>query len=423
MQDNYKDIDSLFKAMLHDAEEEVPRHIMDNVFEQLDIAESKKRKVLPVWLRRMSSGIAVAAALLLAVLLWKDDDAAVKENDLTANIGKIEFRPGSQMEIHEPVDYVENTAIANRNAHETVRIPESLDHTAMESEDNENIEVNVSDNVVNDEDRQTNVSEDDVDNSTYQYIKEKEAKEPGSDNATDNAGKNDFPETANWDGKDNRERKNKIALLVGGDVSTNGNAKGLGRFGGFRAPSIGVQDKTWIEQSGKESSYAIPVTVGLGARFSFTKHWAIGTGVNYSLLQRTFSGIYTRIENGTTAEKISSDVRHTINYIGIPVNVYYTFVDIPKLKCYAYAGGTVEKGIQNSFRLKNSPEDIIMREKVKGVQASAGAGLGVEFMFTDNFGIYIDPSIRYYFDCGQPVSIRTQQPLMMNFEVGLRIDI
>ena len=62
-------------------------------------------------------------------------------------------------------------------------------------------------------------------------------------------------------------------------------------------------------------------------------------------------------------------------------------------------------------------------EKVKGVQLSANAGIGVEFALGRHVGLYIDPSLRYYFDNGQPKSIRTAQPLMFGFETGLRVNL
>jgi hypothetical protein len=49
--------------------------------------------------------------------------------------------------------------------------------------------------------------------------------------------------------------------------------------------------------------------------------------------------------------------------------------------------------------------------------------VGVEFKFSPNVGIYFDPTIRYYFDCHQPRSLRTIQPLRMDFEAGLRFSL
>ena len=37
--------------------------------------------------------------------------------------------------------------------------------------------------------------------------------------------------------------------------------------------------------------------------------------------------------------------------------------------------------------------------------------------------MYIDPSLRYYFNCNQPKSIRTVQPLTLGFEMGLRVKL
>ena len=60
------------------------------------------------------------------------------------------------------------------------------------------------------------------------------------------------------------------------------------------------------------------------------------------------------------------------------------------------------------------------KEPDKGVQLSANFGFGAEFMLGEHLGLYLDPSLRYYFDCDQPKSIRTEQPLMLGFELGFR---
>ena len=93
------------------------------------------------------------------------------------------------------------------------------------------------------------------------------------------------------------------------------------------------------------------------------------------------------------------------------------------MKLYAYAGGEAEKALANVYRIKNQPKDVIYRENVKGVQLSVNAGFGIEFAVAKQLGLYINPGLAYYFDCDQPVSIRTQQPLMMNFEVGMRVKL
>ncbi|MDE5956032.1 MAG: hypothetical protein K2G80_06005, partial [Bacteroidales bacterium] len=89
---------------------------------------------------------------------------------------------------------------------------------------------------------------------------------------------------------------------------------------------------------------------------------------------------------------------------------------------YAYAGGTAEKCISDRYEVLNvTGSRLTHREKVKGIQLSANIGIGAEFMTGEHLGIYIDPSLRYYFNNGQPKSIRTAQPLMLGFEMGLRV--
>ena len=140
---------------------------------------------------------------------------------------------------------------------------------------------------------------------------------------------------------------------------------------------------------------------------------------NYTLLTRKFYGKYTEInKDGGIANSTSSDIRNSQHFVGIPVNAYYNIVNKDRINLYAYAGGTAEKCVSDKYNLINT--DIHHTGKVKGIQLSANVGFGVEFMLGKHLGLYLDPSLRYYFDCGQPKSIRTVQPLMLGFEMGFR---
>ena len=88
---------------------------------------------------------------------------------------------------------------------------------------------------------------------------------------------------------------------------------------------------------------------------------------------------------------------------------------------YAYAGGAIEKCVSDRYDLLSTT--IVHRERPEGVQVSANVGIGVEFALGRYLGLYLDPSVRYYFDCNQPTSIRTAQPLMLGFEIGLRVNL
>ena len=160
------------------------------------------------------------------------------------------------------------------------------------------------------------------------------------------------------------------------------------------------------------STYGVPFTVGLGVRFYLAPRFSVATGLDYSLLTRTFTGSF---------EGVSGTVSHTLHYLGIPVNLYYDVLNYDKFKFYVYGGGEAEWCLNNKYRLFASP-DIIRTYPVSGAQFSVGGGIGVEFRLTRNLGLYLDPGVTYYFPGNQPRSVRTDKPLLLRFDAGLRFN-
>ena len=225
------------------------------------------------------------------------------------------------------------------------------------------------------------------------------------------------PETedpfARMEWEDSRKSSGRMDLAIGGEMFTNNNPSAVQGSGIKRVASGTVKPVT---QTGNNSVYAVPVSLGLGIRYSFTEHWAVGTGVQWSMMERTFKGYYKN-------EPYSTDIHNTLHYIGIPLNVYFNILQGKRVSLYCFAGGAFEKGISSNFRIPTTDGIVNHHEGIDGVQWSAAAGLGFQFAITPLVSIYLDPSLRYYFPCGQPISIRTQQPLMMGFEAGLRFNL
>jgi hypothetical protein len=212
----------------------------------------------------------------------------------------------------------------------------------------------------------------------------------------------------------------RTSLVVSGITGTSGAQDNSTGSGMHKAPSIILPTtETGIKERNKPSRYGLPVSAGVGVKIDFTPRWSLGIGLNYTYLSRTFEGTYTRVnELGFVDIPVTSDIRNSQHFIGIPVNAYYNIIDSRRVNFYAYAGGAAEKCVYDKYLvLSNS---IIHKEAAKGLQFSANIGLGAEFMIGEYVGLYLDPSLRYYFDCGQPKSIRTEQPLMLGFELGFR---
>ena len=165
----------------------------------------------------------------------------------------------------------------------------------------------------------------------------------------------------------------------------------------------------------------IPISAGLGVRLNFTPRWAIGTGVRYTFMTRSFVADYQSGEGYVLRGK---NVDNTQHWIGIPVNVYYNIVNGRHLKVHAFAGGAADYLLSNSFTI-HSDKDIYWNKPRTSLQWSATAGAGVEYKIRPWLGIYLDPSVRYYFNqaAGADINGMPVHPVRFVVEGGLRFTL
>ena len=219
----------------------------------------------------------------------------------------------------------------------------------------------------------------------------------------------------------------------GGEMSMSilGNIQSNNRPGGStnkvrRSPGLFVTPaptKTGITREGTDY-FGLPVSAGIGIRYDFNRRWGIGTGIVYTNLNRSFQGDYCEVENGLpTKQLFDTDITNQQHYLGIPVNVFFNIVNTGNWNVHARIDGMGEKLLDNHFLIHDTEGDLHLHEKTAGLQLSTGVGVGIEFKFSPYVGIYFDPTLRYYFDGHQPRSIRTIQPLRMDFEAGLRFSL
>jgi hypothetical protein len=397
MFDEKNDID--FRSILEGAEEEVPASVWEGVSAGLD--KAARGKVVALWFRR--AGIATVAAAAIAGMLL------VLPNDNSTDIV-----PGA--EESDMIAVVENDPVIPADTAETA-VPEMIYVAKAEPV---KFKAEAAEQAVQTETPAADAG-----------IPADTAEEPdgtedhhasGQERKSDNTGAGTAAEWKDeWAEVEEPVRKKKNASfilsgLTGTNAAQNETVKDI-----FKRPDPNPGPATTgVTQTSTNSAYGIPVSFGAGVRIGLSSKWSIGAGVNYSMLSRNFYGTYTKVGAGGTIENsTSSDIRNTQHYIGIPVNAYYDIVDSRNVNFYAYAGGTVEKCISDKYSVLNT--SIIHKEKVDGFQWSANVGIGVGFKLSKHLGLYIDPSLRYYFDNGQPHSIRSAQPLMLGFEVGLKL--
>lgn len=190
--------------------------------------------------------------------------------------------------------------------------------------------------------------------------------------------------------------------------------------GKMTAPSAAV---TGIKEGG-DNRFELPVSFGLGLRFPLVANLSIGAGVNYTRLARSFTGTYTEAEDGVLLRRISDvTISETQQYIGIPINIYYDFVNNARFTASAFAGATVERCLAIDYRIPDSGSTVHYSREPRYLQPSVAAGIGLQYNILPKFSLYAEPGIRYYFDAHQAPSIRTMQPWMVSLELGLRYNL
>ena len=387
--------DLLFRSILEEGQEPVPTHVWDRIEEDLDRIAQRRRVVL--WFRRTAVGVAAAAALALGLFLdWGGSYDIV---DPVAGEGMI-----AVVDQESTIVEHEDTRVA-----EMQEIPQLVAMAAKDMTERPAISEIVAEDV--------HVGQSQTEDITQESETEVAgpAKKPET-SKTDNTAER-FPDI--WPEDEDTDYRKGVSLVLSGVTGTN-SAQNSNRVNPMRRPGISAApEKTGIKETSTNTTYNIPVSVGAGIKFDFAPRWSVATGINYTLLSRKFYGTYTEIgKDGSTLRDVSSDINASQHYLGIPVNVYYDIISRDNVNFYAYAGGALEKCIMDKYQVLST--NIVHKEKVDGLQLSAGLGMGVEFMVARYLGIYLDPSLRYYFENNQPKSIRTAQPLMFGFEMGLR---
>ena len=396
------------KSMLENAQEEVPAHVWDGVSAGLD--KAARHSAIIIWWKRAAIGVAAAAAVGVGFVFGGksvqisepvEDMIAVVE---TPSVGDTEV-DGTQNEPLTPPEQVLMAEVIIENAPKPTYRPSSIVAAIADIEETEESS-NSNETFVKAE--KPEVSEEAETTKEVQPIIEPSAT---------------LEDEIDWGEEEETSSKGKsrTSLVLSGITGTNSLQNGA-KANILKRPSLSTSPvQTGITETSTNTTYGIPVSVGAGVKIDFNDKWSLGVGANYSLLSRKFYGTYTKAENGTEVSSTSSDIRNLQHFVGIPVNAYYNILNNKQINLYTYAGGTVEKCVADKYEVLNT--NITHTEKPSGIQLSANIGIGVEFMLGKHVGLYADPSLRYYFNNGQPKSIRTSQPLMLGLDLGLRIKL
>lgn len=169
-----------------------------------------------------------------------------------------------------------------------------------------------------------------------------------------------------------------------------------------------------------EYDHHLPIRIGLSVAYALTDRLSISSGLTYTRLS-------SDIKDASRESKYIGEQR--LHYVGIPVNVSYKVASSRWISLYGTAGvlaekcvsGTTDEGyVENNTMKYTNTQDI----SSKPLQMSVNVGVGIQFDFIDNVGIYAEPGLSYYFDDGSALqTIYKEKPLNFNLNVGVRFKL
>lgn len=205
---------------------------------------------------------------------------------------------------------------------------------------------------------------------------------------------------------------NNFSLSVGGSVT-----------GGFHTENSYLESSDnpvfagSEERVREESEHDLPVTFALNISKALSKHWSIESGVQYTLLRtkRAMTGIKGKRCTSVTRQYIKA------HYLGVPLKIRFKILSFEKFSLSSGIGGMVELPLKGKVDEKNGDGKMRQHDCPLPIQWSLNGGIGIEYHFTPNVGIYAEPSVNYYFKSKSNYpTIRQDKPFEFSLPVGLR---
>ena len=209
------------------------------------------------------------------------------------------------------------------------------------------------------------------------------------------------------------KRNNRnFSLSVGGSV-----IGALNTENAYLKPS---DNPIWAGSNDKvieESEHDLPITFALNISKTLSNDWSIESGLQHTLLR-------TKRNQTTISDEHSVSVnRQNIkaHYLGVPLKLRFKILSFDKFSLSSGIGGMVEFPLRGKVNERIDDGEMQEHNYALPMQWSVYGGIGIEYHFTPNIGIYAEPSINYYFKSRSSYpTIRQDKPFEFSLPVGLR---
>ena len=159
-----------------------------------------------------------------------------------------------------------------------------------------------------------------------------------------------------------------------------------------------------------------PITFGLSMTKTINRNWNMETGLQYSQLKSEF----ILGEDDYYVQK-----RQKIHYLGIPLRLSYKWFGANRWTAYTSAGIILNIPLSGKTDEQYVTGTVIPYSEswhfTPPFQWTVGTGVGLQYNFTNNWGVYLEPTFSWHIPNGNTTrTIWTEHPFTITVPFGIR---
>ena len=415
---NFNIEDDNFRKIMKEKLEGYSLPVSDDVWNKIEKSLIKKPRKTILW--PLISGTAAAAAVALFMILFYPLTNKYKQTD---NYETTSSLSGDEKKINEniPVETIQQLVSTTHLKSEKVFITRKTKGEFAEVGFRPNVDV-VKEDIVSDEEQEYSspISESQVKSMrTEKSAQQKIAIYSNTDPFGD-----DIPQIR----QPKRRKSLGLSLGSGGNTAaenatSNNNFRSDAILGQFLSNVYAAEPESktkelLLKEEFPEVAHRVPLALGMTVKKELNRTFSLETGLVYTYLD-------SRFENRPVEKRALLQ----LHYLGIPLNIHTKIIGDKRSnwEVYLSAGGMIEKGFYSHYKQTNYANvdailEIISNEKIAGLQYSLSLSPGIDYKIYRNYSVYLEPKISYYFDNEQPFSTRTEHPLVIGINAGLRLN-
>lgn len=396
-----------------------PIHPDEKCWDEIEVRLKPKRHFKPIWL-----GVPIAASIFVIIYIsFQPFKGIEQERRVTITDAKVNPDKGSDIKEMNVIqkNIIKELPLMDITDKQSTILSVEDKTKVIEIEEKQTIPV-ISDNIKKENEQDTEEI-DETENKSSQITKEKgplmEKKHTAYNfHKKNNYSKNNWQISAGFGS--GSFSSSFLAFSNNGYHNENSDYYDQNSFPGFGSGNWheqGNENNNNHEESVKNIKHSLPLSFGLTVRKSLNKTWSIESGLIYTYLSSDFE-----IEGSS-----SYDASLNLHYLGLPINLIADTWKNKQWNVYISGGGTIEKGLRSVFKKKiyagNNLFYSKQEKKISGLQWSLNGAIGISYNLYKDINMYIEPGISYYFDCNQPLSRRTEDPVNFNVRIGFRYNL